>query len=71
MKTNELKVNILNATHMRTQVIFTVLDFLRAQSTSPVGSGFSLPGTSPVRKSACETAESSRLFEREARVKAT
>lgn len=63
MKTNKLKVNILNATH------------LRALSTSPValravGSGFSLPGISPVRKSACETSASSRLFEREARVKA-
>jgi len=55
MKTNKLKVNILNATHMQTRVIITVLDFLRAQSTSSVAlravdSVFSLSGASSVRR---------------------
>ena len=46
------------------------LKTLRLSPFGLAGSGFSLPGTSPVRKSANETASSGRLFERVARVKA-
>ena len=46
------------------------LKTLRLSPFGLAGSGFSLPGTSPVRKSANETVSSGRLSECVARVKA-
>ena len=46
------------------------LKTLRLSPFGLAGSGFSLPGTSPVRKSANETLSGSRLSEHEVRVKA-
>ena len=52
---NSCRIKLINVTHTQARTIITLLNFLQAQSTSPValravGSGFSLPGTSPVRK---------------------
>ena len=52
---NSFRIKSTNVTHTQARTIITLLNFLQAQSTSPValrvaGFGFSLPGASPVRQ---------------------
>ena len=75
MKTKRLGMKAIRATHtQREQLSLSWISFsLKTLHLSPfglAGSGFSLPGASPVRKSANETTSGSRLFECVARVKA-